>query len=75
MVNEQLCLIDDRGRALQESCFGQKKSQLVTILADIIESRHPCHSATLRLLYKAKDQASADAMLDVFRKGNLITPL
>ncbi len=79
MVNEQLVPHLTTGEQLFSRVlrfFGIGESQLVTILADIIEEQSDPTVApyaktgevTLRLSTKAKDQASADAKLDVLEK-------
>lgn len=79
MVNEQLVPHLTTGEELFSRVlrfFGIGESQLVTILADIIEKQSDPTVApyaktgevTLRLSTKAKDQASADAKLDVLEK-------
>ncbi|WP_314836922.1 competence/damage-inducible protein A [uncultured Streptococcus sp.] len=79
MVNEQLVPHLTTGEQLFSRVlrfFGIGESQLVTILADIIEKQSDPTVApyaktgevTLRLSTKAKDQASADAKLDVLEK-------
>ena len=79
MVNEQLVPHLTTGEQLFSKVlrfFGIGESQLVTILADIIEEQSDPTVApyaktgevTLRLSTKAKDQASADAKLDVLEK-------
>ena len=79
MVNEQLVPHLTTGEQLFSRVlrfFGIGESQLVTILADIIEEQSDPTVApyaktgevTLRLSTKAKDQAEADAKLDVLEK-------
>ena len=79
MVNEQLVPHLTTGEQLFSRVlrfFGIGESQLVTILADIIEEQSDPTVApyaktgevTLRLSTKAKDQAEADSKLDVLEK-------